>query len=100
MNPTKITQIAKTKVNAIESAMYEISGIELADNVLRSCCFATTSAGKCPQIRCKTDYATQQVSLAMLTGLSKIHRRQLLIIIIFQKLSLVKQSVNIILSED
>ena len=41
MNPTKITQIGKTKVNAIESAMNEISGIELADNVLRSCCFAT-----------------------------------------------------------
>ena len=100
MNPTKITQIGKTKVNVIESAMNEISGIELADNVLRSCCFATTSAGKCPQIRCTTDSVTQKVSLATLTGLSKIHRRQLVIIIIFQKLGLVKQSVNIISSED
>ena len=45
MNPTKITQIGKKKVNAIERAMNEISGIELADNVLRSCCFATASAG-------------------------------------------------------
>ena len=45
MSPTKITQIGKMKVNAIESAMNEISGIELADNVLRSCCFATASAG-------------------------------------------------------
>ena len=100
MNPTKITQIGKTKVNAIESAMNEISGIELADNVLRSCCFATASAGKCPQIRCTTDSASQKVSLATLIGLSKINRRQLVIIIIFQKLGLVKQSVNIISSED
>ena len=45
----------KTKVYAIASAMNEISGIELADNVLRSCCFARASAGKCPQIRCVTD---------------------------------------------
>ena len=49
------------KVNAIESAMNVSSGIELADNVLHSCCFATTSAGKCPQIRCMTDSATQKV---------------------------------------
>ena len=41
------------KVNAIESAMNEISGIELADNVLRNCCIA--SADKCPQIRCIHD---------------------------------------------
>ena len=34
MNPTKITQIGKMKVNAIESAMNGISGIKLADNVL------------------------------------------------------------------
>ena len=100
MNPTKITQIVKKKVNTIERAMNEISGIELADNVLRSCCFATTSAGKCPQIRWTTDSVTQKVSLETLTGLSKIHKWQLVIIIIFQKLSLVKQSVNIILSED
>ena len=45
MNPTKITQIGKKKVNAIERAMNEISCIELADNVLRCCCFATASAG-------------------------------------------------------
>ena len=75
MNPTKLTQIGKTKVNAIESAMNEISGIELADNDLDSCFFASASAGKCPQIRCTTD-APQKVSLAMLTGLLKIHRRQ------------------------
>ena len=58
-------------MNAIERAMNEISGIELADNVLRSCCFATASAGT--QIRCTTDSAPQNVSLATLTGLSKIH---------------------------
>ena len=40
MNPKKTTQIGKTKVNAIESAMNEILGIELADNVLRRCFFA------------------------------------------------------------
>ena len=74
MNPTKITQIGKTKVNAIESAMNEISGIELADNVLHICCFA--SAGKCPEIRCTTDSFPQKDSLATLTGLWKIHRLQ------------------------
>ena len=51
MNLTKITQIGKTKVNVIE--IDEISGIELVDNVLCSCCFS--SAGKCPQIRCTTE---------------------------------------------
>ena len=76
MNPTKITQIGKTKVNAIESAMNEISGIELADNVLRSCCFASNSSGKCSQIRCTTDYVPQKVSVATLTGISKIQRLQ------------------------
>ena len=55
MNYTKKKKNGKTKVNAIASAMNEISGIELADNVLSSCCFARASAGKCPQIRCVTD---------------------------------------------
>ena len=61
MNPTKITQIGKMKVNAIESAMNEISGIELADHVLHICCLA--SAGKCSQIslRCTTYYVPQKV---------------------------------------
>ena len=70
MNYTK-KKNGKTKVNAIASAMNEISGIELADNVLRSCCFTTASTGYCPQIRCATDSATQKVSLAtlMLTAL-------------------------------
>jgi len=45
MNPTKITKIGKKKINAIERAMNEISGIEIVDNVLRSCCFATASTG-------------------------------------------------------
>ena len=76
MNPTKITQIRKTKVNAIESAMNEISGIELEDNVHRSCCFANASADKCSHIRCMTDSVPQKVSLATLTGISKIHRLQ------------------------
>ena len=62
------------KVNAIESAMNEISGIELAVNVLRSCFFASASADKCPQIRCTTDSVPQNFSLATLTGLWKIHR--------------------------
>ena len=64
------------KVNAIESAMNEISGIELADNVLRSCFFASASTGKCPQIRCTVDSVPQKFSLATLTGLWKIHRLQ------------------------
>ena len=76
MNPTKVTQVGKTKVNAIESAMNENSGIELADNVLRSCFFASASAGKCPQIRCMTDSVPQKVSLATLTGISRMHRLQ------------------------
>ena len=76
MNPTKITQIGKKKVNAIERVMNEISGIELVDNVLRSCCFASASAGKCPQITYTTDSVPQKVSLAMLAGLWKIHRPQ------------------------
>ena len=46
MSPKKIAQIGKMKVNANESAMNGISGIELVDNVLRICCFASASAGK------------------------------------------------------
>ena len=76
MSPTKIAQIGKMKVNAIESAMNGISGIELADNVLRICCFASASAGKSPQISCTTDSVPQKFSLATLTGLLKIHRLQ------------------------
>ena len=67
MNATKINQTGKTKVNAIESAMNEISDIELADNVLSSCCFASASAGKSPQIRCTTDSVLQNFSVATLT---------------------------------
>ena len=72
MNPTKITQIENRKVNTIESAMNEISGSELADNVLHNCWFA--SAGKCPHIKCSIDSVPQKEYLAMLTGLLKIHR--------------------------
>ena len=64
------------KVNTNESAMNEISGIELVDNVHRSCCFASASAGKRPQIRCTTDSVPQKFSLATLTGILKIHRLQ------------------------
>ena len=64
------------KVNAIESAMNEISGIKLADNVLHSCFFASASAGKCPQIRCTVDSVPHKFSLATPTGLWNIHRLQ------------------------
>ena len=63
MNPTKITQIGKTKVNAIESEMIEISGIQLVDNVLDSCGLASA---RCPQIIYTTESVTEKVSLATL----------------------------------
>ena len=66
MNSTKITQIGKTKVNAIESEIFEISGIQLVDNVLDSCGLASASAGKCSQIIYTTESVTEKVSLATL----------------------------------
>jgi len=76
LNPTKLTQIGKTKVNAIESEMIEISGIQLVDNVLDSCGLASASAGKCPQIIYTTESVTEKVSLATLKWVLKIHRLQ------------------------